>query len=84
MTRGGAFTIKTIQLGQRQVDPSHALLEVRASTAAQLDEILDLYLNDPTGWELNSSGDYIQRSGDGVGAQEALISRIQETTADKR
>jgi polyphosphate kinase len=46
------------------VDPRHH---------KQLDEILDLYLNDPTGWELNSSGEYVQRSGDGVGAQEQLI-----------
>ncbi len=41
LTRGGSFTIKEIKLGQRQVDPSHALLEVRGATAGQLDEILD-------------------------------------------
>jgi lysine-ketoglutarate reductase/saccharopine dehydrogenase-like protein (TIGR00300 family) len=41
LTRGGTFTIKEIQLGQRQVDPSHARLEVRAATAEQLDDILD-------------------------------------------
>jgi lysine-ketoglutarate reductase/saccharopine dehydrogenase-like protein (TIGR00300 family) len=41
LTRGGSFTIKEITLGQRQVDPSHARLEVRAATADQLDEILD-------------------------------------------
>jgi polyphosphate kinase len=57
------------------VDPRHH---------KQLDEILELYLNDPTGWELNASGEYVQRSGDSTGAQEALISRIQETTADNR
>jgi lysine-ketoglutarate reductase/saccharopine dehydrogenase-like protein (TIGR00300 family) len=41
LTRGGTFTIKEIKLGQQQVDPSHAKLEVRAATAQQLDEILD-------------------------------------------
>jgi lysine-ketoglutarate reductase/saccharopine dehydrogenase-like protein (TIGR00300 family) len=41
LTRGGTFTIKDIQLGQRQVDPSHARLEVRAATAEALDQILD-------------------------------------------
>ncbi len=40
LTRGGTFTIKEITLGQRQVDPSHARLEVRAASADQLDEIL--------------------------------------------
>ncbi|MCI0681981.1 MAG: TIGR00300 family protein [Gemmataceae bacterium] len=41
LTRGGTYMIKEIQLGQRQVDPSHARLEVRAATAEQLDDILD-------------------------------------------
>jgi lysine-ketoglutarate reductase/saccharopine dehydrogenase-like protein (TIGR00300 family) len=41
LTRGGAFTIKEIKIGQNQVDPSHALLEVRAATAERLDDILD-------------------------------------------
>jgi lysine-ketoglutarate reductase/saccharopine dehydrogenase-like protein (TIGR00300 family) len=41
LTRGGNFTIKEMNLGQRQTDPSHARLEVRAATAEQLDDILD-------------------------------------------
>jgi lysine-ketoglutarate reductase/saccharopine dehydrogenase-like protein (TIGR00300 family) len=41
LTRGGAFTIKDVQVGQRQEDPSHAHLEVRAPTAEKLREILD-------------------------------------------
>src|SRR5438128_9788124 len=40
LTRGGSYVIKEIRLGQRQVDPSHARLEVRAASPAQLDEIL--------------------------------------------
>ncbi len=43
----------------------------------QLDQILDLYLEDPTGWELNASGEYVQRKGKGEGAQETLIGRLQ-------
>jgi lysine-ketoglutarate reductase/saccharopine dehydrogenase-like protein (TIGR00300 family) len=41
LTRGGSYVTKEIRLGQRQVDPSYALLEVRASSAGQLEEILD-------------------------------------------
>jgi lysine-ketoglutarate reductase/saccharopine dehydrogenase-like protein (TIGR00300 family) len=41
LTRGGSYVIKEIRLGQRQVDPSHARIEIRAGSAAQLDEILD-------------------------------------------
>ncbi|MCS7046132.1 MAG: TIGR00300 family protein [Gemmataceae bacterium] len=40
LTRGGTFAIKEVQIGQRQIDPSHARLEVRAATARQLEEIL--------------------------------------------
>jgi lysine-ketoglutarate reductase/saccharopine dehydrogenase-like protein (TIGR00300 family) len=40
LTRGGSYVIKEIRLGQRQVDPSHARIEIRAGTATQLDEIL--------------------------------------------
>src|SRR5262245_46648983 len=40
LTRGGSYVIKEIRLGQRQVDPSHARLEVRAASSAVLDEIL--------------------------------------------
>ncbi len=41
LTHGGAYVLKDIKVGQRQTDPSHALIEVRASTAAALQEILD-------------------------------------------
>jgi lysine-ketoglutarate reductase/saccharopine dehydrogenase-like protein (TIGR00300 family) len=41
LTRGGAFTIKDVHVGQRQEDPSHAHIEVRAPTAEKLRAILD-------------------------------------------
>jgi lysine-ketoglutarate reductase/saccharopine dehydrogenase-like protein (TIGR00300 family) len=41
LTRGGSYVIKDIQIGQRQEDPSHARIEVRAADAAVLSEILD-------------------------------------------
>src|SRR5437588_5319696 len=40
LTRGGSYVLKEIRLGQRQVDPSHARLAVRAGSREQLDEIL--------------------------------------------
>jgi lysine-ketoglutarate reductase/saccharopine dehydrogenase-like protein (TIGR00300 family) len=40
LTHGGSYVIKEIRLGQRQVDPSHARIEIRAGSAGQLDEIL--------------------------------------------
>jgi lysine-ketoglutarate reductase/saccharopine dehydrogenase-like protein (TIGR00300 family) len=40
LTRGGSYVIKDIRLGQRQVDPSHVRIEVRADSDAQLEEIL--------------------------------------------
>jgi polyphosphate kinase len=44
---------------------------------AQLDQILELYLNDPTAWDLKSSGEYVQRKGSGEGAQETFIDQAQ-------
>src|SRR5712692_6652921 len=41
LTRGGTYELKDIQIGRRQSDPSHAVLEVRAATAEQLQDILD-------------------------------------------
>ena len=41
LTRGGTYVLKDIQIGRRQSDPSHVIMEVRASTAEQLQEILD-------------------------------------------
>ena len=41
LTHGGSYVIKEIRLGQRQVDPSFARIEVRADSAERLDEILD-------------------------------------------
>lgn len=40
LTRGGSYTIKKIDLGKRQVDPSHVRIEVRADSQSQLEEIL--------------------------------------------
>lgn len=39
---------------------------------AALDRILALYLDDATGWDLQSDGTYERRAGDGTGAQSAL------------
>src|SRR5262245_59378463 len=41
LTRGGSYVIKEIRIGQRQQDPSFAGVEVRAATAAALEEVLD-------------------------------------------
>ncbi|HKI38572.1 MAG TPA: TIGR00300 family protein [Gemmataceae bacterium] len=41
LTRGGTFVLKDVKIGERQSDPSHARIEVRASSAAVLEEILD-------------------------------------------
>jgi lysine-ketoglutarate reductase/saccharopine dehydrogenase-like protein (TIGR00300 family) len=41
LTHGGSYILKDIRVGQRQTDPSHARIEVRAPTAAALREILD-------------------------------------------
>ena len=42
LTHGGTYVLKDIRIGQRQSDPSHARIEVRAATAAALQEILDV------------------------------------------
>jgi lysine-ketoglutarate reductase/saccharopine dehydrogenase-like protein (TIGR00300 family) len=42
LARGGSYVIKDIKIGQRQADPSHARVEVRAPTAEQLEELLDI------------------------------------------
>ena len=50
------------------------LVPVReAACRARLDRLLDLYLADPTAWELSSTGSYAQRQGSGPGAQEVLM-----------
>jgi lysine-ketoglutarate reductase/saccharopine dehydrogenase-like protein (TIGR00300 family) len=38
---GGSYVLKDIGIGQRQSDPSHALIEVRAPSAEVLREVLD-------------------------------------------
>jgi polyphosphate kinase len=48
---------------------------------AELDEILKLYLDDPTGWDLMPSGEYVQRDRKGVGAQDQLIARLRQPVA---
>lgn len=40
LTRGGTYTIKKIDLGKRQVDPSKAKIEIKADSQEQLDDIL--------------------------------------------
>src|SRR5436309_6245258 len=42
LTHGGTYVLKTIRIGQRQADPSHARIEVRADSAGALQEILDV------------------------------------------
>lgn len=42
LTRGGSYTLKEIRIGERQQDPSHARIEVRAPTAELLQEILSV------------------------------------------
>jgi lysine-ketoglutarate reductase/saccharopine dehydrogenase-like protein (TIGR00300 family) len=41
LTHGGSYVLKDIRIGQRQSDPSHARIEVRAPSSARLREILD-------------------------------------------
>src|SRR5207253_4060882 len=41
LTHGGSYELKDIRVGQRQADPSHVRIEVRAPTTAILHEILD-------------------------------------------
>src|SRR5437588_1623682 len=42
LTHGGAYVLKDMRLGQRQVDPSYARIEVRAASEPALREILDV------------------------------------------
>jgi lysine-ketoglutarate reductase/saccharopine dehydrogenase-like protein (TIGR00300 family) len=41
LTRGGTFVMKEVKIGERQSDPSHARIEVRAPSSAVLEDILD-------------------------------------------
>jgi lysine-ketoglutarate reductase/saccharopine dehydrogenase-like protein (TIGR00300 family) len=41
LTHGGSYVLKDIRIGQRQQDPSHARIEVRAPTPEVLREVLD-------------------------------------------
>jgi polyphosphate kinase len=43
---------------------------------AQLDALLETYINDPTAWELTSAGEYVRRHGGGPGAQEQLLGEL--------
>ncbi len=43
-----------------------------AAHRAELDRVLALYLEDPTGWDLAPTGDYVRRCGSAPGAQETL------------
>ena len=40
LTRGGAYVIKDMKLGKRQIDPSRARIEIKAESHEQLDDIL--------------------------------------------
>ena len=40
LTRGGTYVMKEIKLGKRQIDPSHARIEIKADSQEQLDDIL--------------------------------------------
>src|SRR5436305_6583019 len=42
LTHGGSYVLKDIRVGQRQADASFARIEVRAKSAEELREILDL------------------------------------------
>jgi lysine-ketoglutarate reductase/saccharopine dehydrogenase-like protein (TIGR00300 family) len=41
LTHGGSYVLKDIRIGQRQTDPSQARIEVRAPSAAALQDILN-------------------------------------------
>ena len=41
LTRGGTFVMKEVKIGERQADPSHARIEVRAPSSPVLEDILD-------------------------------------------
>jgi lysine-ketoglutarate reductase/saccharopine dehydrogenase-like protein (TIGR00300 family) len=45
LTHGGTFTLKDIRVGERQADPSHARIEVRAASAVVLEEILNTIID---------------------------------------
>src|SRR5262245_61539177 len=40
LTHGGSYVIRDIQIGQRQTDPSHVHIQVRADSDEQLETIL--------------------------------------------
>src|SRR4051812_25078182 len=42
LTHGGSYVLKEIRIGQRQSDPSHARIEVRAPTPEALRAVLDV------------------------------------------
>jgi lysine-ketoglutarate reductase/saccharopine dehydrogenase-like protein (TIGR00300 family) len=45
LTHGGSYELRIIRIGQRQADPSYVRIEVRAPTAAALQEILSLIID---------------------------------------
>jgi len=46
----------------------------------RLDQILALYLDDGTAWELRGDGSYIQRRGNAPGAQQSLVESTEHDT----
>jgi len=56
-------------------DPGHRAI---------LDRLLDLYLSDPTGWDLLPDGEFRRRSGQGISAQETLIRDAESAESGDR
>ncbi|MGE5748663.1 MAG: polyphosphate kinase 1 [Gemmatimonas sp.] len=61
------------------------LVPVKDATQQQeLERVLDLYVNDASGWELGPNGEYEQRPADSPGAQEILMQRSTGNRASHR
>jgi polyphosphate kinase len=59
---------RRVELLARVQDPVHQ---------SELGRVLQLYVNDPTGWELAPNGAYHRRNARGEGAQQVLLSEAQ-------
>ena len=51
---------------------AHGLLQ-GCSLFRTLDRLFDLYLSDPTAWDLSPNGEYVRREARAAGAQEVLL-----------
>jgi polyphosphate kinase len=63
---------RRVELLARVQDPVHQ---------AELGRVLQLYVDDPTGWELAPNGAYHRRNARGEGAQQVLLSEAQGESA---